>query len=906
MCRRNYVWGSCLSACFLLIFSFPVFAQTTILKPEYYTKKLQFGLESQIPIPQPTVGLALSGGGARGFSQIGVLKAFTEHDIPIDLICGTSMGSIVGGLFSLGYSPKELDSIATSTDWNDLLSSTARANRRDFFYDKKLTEDKSIFALRLNGLTPIWPTSINDGQKLTNYLNILSFQAPLRLQENFNELDIKFRAVCTDLVRGEPVIIRSGSIAEALRASSSVSFLLSPIIMDSLTLVDGGLVANIPVDITRKEGADFVIAVNATSSLHTKRELDLPWVVADQIVSIPMEKLNQNQLHKADFVITPDLPSISSTDFGLADSAIKAGYDSAKPLCDSIRAIIRERFLQTLRIGDTLFANCQVQSVPKILQAEVNEFFLVKNRKKSEILAFLYDINKLNEYKDLSVAVTKQGDTSLITVSAQLQPTVVSYIFSGNVPVGQDTLSALLHTLVGQPFSVQRIMATAKRILSYYRSLGYSMAEIDSISYNPDVRILWVYFNPGFVDDIQVVGLINTNARVIRREIPINNGEIFLSSNFRRALTNLRSLGIFTNIVVTFEHKKEGNTLIFHIDERNAGVVRLGFKVDNENYPQINIDIRDENLFGLGSEAGFTTFLSQRGKGYEVDQRSNRLFDTYYSYDLKGFFRFNDIYTYKESERSTPKNYYKDILGEYREIYSGLSLALARQFERLGDVVVRGNLEFDRVKNLHDADMLEFSNRLVYINASTNIDTRDKYPYPTRGLRINAYYEVASAKLGSNIGYTNFGGEYLIILPLGDSHVLSTSAKLGFADQTLPLTQQYSLGGQYSFFGMRENELRGKQIFLASIQYRYKFPFKIFFDDYIAVRYDLGQVWDKVQNQLKLADLNHGVGATLSFDTPIGPADFSLGRAFTFMRNVKDDPIRFGPIYFYFSIGFYY
>jgi NTE family protein len=105
---------------------------------------------------------------------------------------------------------------------------------------------------------------------------------------------------------------------------------------------------------------------------------------------------------------------------------------------------------------------------------------------------------------------------------------------------------------------------------------------------------------------------------------------------------------------------------------------------------------------------------------------------------------------------------------------------------------------------------------------------------------------------------------------------------------------------------MRENELRGKQLFQASIEYRYLLPFKIFFDNYIQFRYDIGQVWDKVQSQLKLADLNHGLGATLSFDTPIGPADFSLGRTFTFLKDLKDDPIRLGPIYFYFSIGFYY
>jgi outer membrane protein assembly factor BamA len=410
-------------------------------------------------------------------------------------------------------------------------------------------------------------------------------------------------------------------------------------------------------------------------------------------------------------------------------------------------------------------------SAPAILLPQFQNFFATPIKTRSEILAFLYDLNKFNEYNDLSVSIEKQNDSSMVSVTAHVQPTVDSYVFSGNVLSENDSVSILLNSLIGRPYSEKRIMSVAKKILSFYRSLGYSLAEIDSIVFHPEDRILQFYFNPGIVDDIQVLGLINTNPRVIRREIPIKNGEVFLSSSFKQALTNLRALGIFNNIIVSFEHRKEGNTLIFHIDERSSGIARVGFKIDNENYPQINIDIRDENLFGLGSEAGFITFLSQRSKAYEVDQRSNRLFDSYYSYDFKGFFRFNDVYTYKESTKSTRANYYKDVLGEYRQIYSGFSLALARQFERFGDVVVRGNFEFDRVKNLHDAEMMEFSNRIVSISASTNLDTRDKYPYPSRGLRFNAYYEVASIALGSDLGYTNFGGDYLIILPLGSRPV---------------------------------------------------------------------------------------------------------------------------------------
>jgi NTE family protein len=104
---------------------------------------------------------------------------------------------------------------------------------------------------------------------------------------------------------------------------------------------------------------------------------------------------------------------------------------------------------------------------------------------------------------------------------------------------------------------------------------------------------------------------------------------------------------------------------------------------------------------------------------------------------------------------------------------------------------------------------------------------------------------------------------------------------------------------------MREDEFRGRQIFLTSVDYRVKLPFNIYFDTYALFRYDLGSMWE-VKDQIRFNDLRHGLGMTLSLNTPIGPADFSIGRSFRFTKNLTDTPVRSGPIYLYFSIGYYY
>jgi NTE family protein len=128
---------------------------------------------------------------------------------------------------------------------------------------------------------------------------------------------------------------------------------------------------------------------------------------------------------------------------------------------------------------------------------------------------------------------------------------------------------------------------------------------------------------------------------------------------------------------------------------------------------------------------------------------------------------------------------------------------------------------------------------------------------------------------------------------------------MGFGDKTLPLSQQYSLGGQNSFFGMRDYEFRGRQIFLSSLEYTAQLPFDIFFDTYFRFRYDLGSTWEE-QEQIRFKDLRHGIGGSVSFDTPIGPADFSVGRSFLFIKDLPDNPISWGDVLFYFSIGYYY
>ena len=302
--------------------------------------------------------------------------------------------------------------------------------------------------------------------------------------------------------------------------------------------------------------------------------------------------------------------------------------------------------------------------------------------------------------------------------------------------------------------------------------------------------------------------------------------------------------------------------------------------------------------------------MTVRGEGVSFEQKAYRIFNTYLTYKINAFYRNQDVYTYTNVSSPSSTAFTLTQTGEYNQAFYGGSFSVGTQVERFGNLIFEGKYQFDDVDVLQQTPVGQqpidpYNIKIVSIKASSTINAQDKYPYPLRGFYFKGEYESAQKILGGSIGYTSFDFDYKGYFTLDGVHTLSPRIMMGFADNTLPLSEQYSLGGQNSFFGMRDNEFRGRQIFLTSLEYRYEVPFKIFFDTYFSLRYDLGSTWP-VLEELRFADLRHGIGASLSFDTPVGPADFSVGKSFLFVKNLPGNPLSLGDTFFYFSIGYYY
>jgi NTE family protein len=286
----------------------------------------------------PKVGLVLSGGGARGAAHIGALKVLEKAQIPIDCIIGTSFGALVGGLYSLGYSPDEIERLLSRQDWN-LIFSDAPQRRLTPLIERKNSRYQAQIAFR--GWTPELPTGLSGGQRLTESLDLLTTRRMLSAGFDFDKLHIPFRAIATDLVNGQAYIFKRGSMTEALRASMGIPLLFSPLEKDGMLLVDGGLVDNLPTDIARNSlGADIVIAVDTTSPLRTKDAIRNLVDVADQAISLPMVKDVKGNRDLATVVLQPKLDDFSNMDYDKIPAIASRGEDEANRLLDQIKSLV--------------------------------------------------------------------------------------------------------------------------------------------------------------------------------------------------------------------------------------------------------------------------------------------------------------------------------------------------------------------------------------------------------------------------------------------------------------------------------------------------------------------------------------------------------------------------------------
>ena len=305
---------------------------------------------------RPKVGLVLSGGGAKGAAHVGVLKYLEDNGIPIDYIAGTSMGSVVGGMYALGYSTDEILDVLSSADWNRLISN--EVDRRKISFTRKLENETMAFTvpfslrhkedMQSRTFKNSLPKGFVTGDNIINLFNSLAVGYADSL--SFGQLPIPFLCIATDMLSGEAAVLDKGEFTKALRASMAIPVLFDPVKMNQTLYTDGGLTCNFPAEQCKAMGADYVIGVSMSPGLEDDPE-NLSSVLSQikQLKEIMTDKDFDRYHEQCDIFISPDLKGVGMLSFDAESVArvTQSGYEAASAQAEKFEALKRVVFSQS-------------------------------------------------------------------------------------------------------------------------------------------------------------------------------------------------------------------------------------------------------------------------------------------------------------------------------------------------------------------------------------------------------------------------------------------------------------------------------------------------------------------------------------------------------------------------------
>lgn len=290
---------------------------------------------SQDSIKRPKIGLVLTGGGAKGFAHIGVLKVIEKAGIKIDYIGGTSMGAVVGGLYASGYSAQQIDSIFQNTNFDELLQDYIPRTSKSF-YEKK-NDELYAMSLPFNKFSLGVPIALSKGMYNYNLLTKLTHK--VRHVRDFNKLPIPFLCIATNIETGEQLVLNNGYLPQALLASSAFPTLFSPVEIDGKVLIDGGVTNNYPIDEVKKMGADIIIGVDVQDGLKDRNALKEATKILLQISNLQMIEGMKEKIKKTDIYIKPDITDYSVISFDKGTEIVKKGEDVALEVFDKLKKL---------------------------------------------------------------------------------------------------------------------------------------------------------------------------------------------------------------------------------------------------------------------------------------------------------------------------------------------------------------------------------------------------------------------------------------------------------------------------------------------------------------------------------------------------------------------------------------
>jgi len=828
---------------------------------------------------RPRLALALSGGGARGFAHIGVIKALEEADIPIDGISGTSIGAVIGGLYAAGYSVQELEDLARSLDWGDIFLNAPA--RQSLPLSSKVAGSNALLELQFTGVRPHIPPALSAGQRLSDLLVDKVNRAPYRGDSGFDQLRIPFRAVSVDVRTGDRILFDRGDLSEALLASMALPLLISPLELNGRLLVDGGVAENIPV-ISAREMGNVVIAVDVTMPPQLGPPPYEPWVMANQVTGLMQQERNLELLSQADLILQPVPDSLGSFSFSEAAGLIELGYRATMDRIEAIRNLLSRRAWES----DSALISVKTvayrflpdeESAADIRDALLSGSALFDRADaasavgQAEILSELEHLQNHPTVADCWAELKSEELTFVVCLNPRLR----SIRLQGMAQVDPAKLLSALWADTGEIIDSQQSAIRLENILRDYRASGNPLARIESVTLDTNGQVT-IYIDEGTIQYLRVEGNKKISRRRILRDFGLKSGLLLDRAALSDGIAELYGSGLFNSVRATCI----GNAVNIKVTEGPLPRLRLGAGFDTERRGRGFAEASYAALPLVGGDVTGLVRYGELDEIYRISYRNLAIFQTY----LEG----------SSSLESSHTEYYNfdaegDRQGRYNFDRASAAIHIGQQFRTWGRMVL--GLRADRIRPDYEGAPSEWDLRRVFLRSE--IDTQDRAEFPTSGRRYEFLMESAAPALRGDVSFNRIRLNFRNIQSLTHRLVLTTTLDGGICDQATPFSEWFRLGGELNFPGLHEDEKAGRQMINLGVELREDLVSRFLADAYFSLHGHIGTIWEELDADVNRDDFMNSLGLSFSLDTVLGPISITYGHVFPASQTAARDLIYF-------------
>ena len=723
---------------------------------------------------RPKVGLVLSGGGARGFAHIGTLKMLDSLQIPVDYIAGTSMGGIIGALYAIGYSGNEIEQIILKTDWREIFTDNPKRNNLPYFQKKETGKYQMEFGL--HGLRPKAPSGLIYGQKISLLFSGLTF--PYESITDFKQLPIPFHCVAVNIETGSQVILKSGSLAKAMRATMAIPSAFSPVEWGDSLLIDGGMVNNLPVDVVKEMGAELVIAVDVGVPLMKRDKLNSAVAVLEQsIAMLGIERWKEN-VKLTDVYIQPELNHYTVADFDneKVRDILHCGDQCAELYRNSLDSLKTTHQLQRLmntqqspyfpkqthiqEIQISGYTGTKLESIQESLKLHVDEIFDYKN-----IIDQIADVETKFGFRSVNYEIIPMSQDSvrlMIRIQERQQPIIFGITITGN-----ETL----------PFSY------------IYQLLG---------------------FKPNDSLDIDMLN---------------------------RRIMEMYGLGYFENLRYEIKPRGDGRVHLFlHVKELEKRKLRLGLRYDDKFKLVAIIAIQGTNFLIPGlryeHELQMAGLMQYYFKTYYPSRTLNMPIYPYFRFQTKNI----PIHIY-DGYSGVQIAEYKDKSIRFS---AGFGFLLGKSLNIEVEYQVE-NMDIIPSVAFHDPTLFpQWDEKLRKLTASLIFDRLDDLITPSYGIYFQAGYEGSYKQFHSEWPYEFYRFNADAYYTIFNRYTFRFYGFKGWGFP-LPIYKFHNQGHPATFVGMDYDQLYGTHISILRTDYRYRISSGIYLKLMINKAFDLKQ-----------------------------------------------------------------